>query len=160
MKQRIAALLGAFAVMVGGFIALSAPAQATTENGHCETGEFCMWQNTWHSAGVYDSDLRRSDLRVESWIRNCQGGECSVNNNASSLRNYDTHHYVRTWEHANYSGGLFTRKWANAADELDAAMDLTIDRFAGTNLAVNDQISSFCFVYASHPSTQCRGVSR
>lgn len=159
MRQRIAALLGAFAVVVAGFIALSAPANATTENGQCETGEFCIWQNAWHSGGVYDSDLRIWDLRLRTWVRNCQGGECTVNDNGSSIRNYDTRHYVRTWEHASYSGGLFTRKWANASDELDAAMDLTIDRFSN-GLAVNDRISSFCFVYQGHTAPQCRGVSR
>lgn len=159
MRQRIAALLGVFAVAIAGLVALAFPAQAANQNGHCETGEMCMWQNTWHAAGVFDSFYSVPNLNTKAFVRNCVD-DCSVNDNVSSLRNYDAGKYVRSWEHANYSGGLFTRKWANAADELDAAMDLTIDKFASTSTPVNDRISSFCFVYETSPIQQCRGISR
>ncbi len=158
MRQRIAALLGTFAVAIAGLIAFSVPAQAANENGHCETGEMCMWQNTWHSAGVYDSFYSIPNLITKAFVRNCVA-DCIVNEKVSSLRNYDAGKYVRTWEHANYSGGLFTRKWANGPDELDAAMDLTIDKFSN-GLVVNDRITSFCFVYETSPIRQCRGISR
>lgn len=154
MARRIAVLIGVVAAVIAGLVALPTPAQAADRNGVCETGELCLWQNTGFRAGRYDAFYSVAYMKDRSYVAACSTG-CSLNESVSSLANYDRVHWVRLFEHANYSGLYFWRDHYTTTNDLDRAYDLTIDRDENGR-PWNDRFSSFCFVSPQGPSPRCR----
>lgn len=157
MARRFVAVLGALAMTLLGFIGTAGSAHAyVSNNGRCESGEVCMWQNADFLGGRYDTGNSTTNFNTVVYYSGTCTSNCTLNDTVSSLKNYDAGHAVKFFEHANYGGSYFVRKAANSSNDLDQAQNLTLDRFMNSNLVVNDQISSFCFVWDRHPSTRCR----
>ncbi|WP_405100791.1 peptidase inhibitor family I36 protein [Micromonospora sp. NBC_01412] len=154
MKRQILAFFGALALAASGLLAVAGPAQASTSrNGVCESGELCMWQNNDLRGGRYDTAATTADFRQWTFVAACTS-DCSLQDNVSSLRNYDPVNPVRLFEHENFRGLYFWRQKANSGQS-DEALNLTLDRDQNGN-NWNDRFSSFCFVWAGQPQTRCR----
>jgi hypothetical protein len=157
MVRRFVAILGALAVTLVGFVGIAGSAHAyVSNNGRCESGEVCMWQNADFLGGRYDTGNSTTNFNTVVYYRGTCTSNCTLNDTVSSLKNYDAGKKVRFFEHASMGGAYFNRAAANSSNNNDQAQNLTLDRL--TNGAVaNDQFSSFCFVYAGNPiSTRCR----
>lgn len=152
MKRRITAYVGTVVLAVVGLVAMAGVAQATERDGVCERGELCMWQHNDRRGGGYDAYNSIPDFRRWSFVRGCES-DCSLDNNVTSLQNYDPTNSVRLFEHENMRGLYFWRQKANAGTS-DEAMNLTLDRDQNGD-DWNDRFGSFCFVYDGSPYARC-----
>ena len=127
---------------------------AATRNGVCESGELCMWQHPDLRGGRYDTLSTTANFNQWSFVAACTS-DCSLHDNVSSLRNYDTQNAVRLFEHENYRGLYFWRQKANSGQS-DEALNLTLDRDQNGD-DWDDRFDSFCFVWAGQPQTRAVG---
>lgn len=157
MVRRFVAVLGALAMSLVGFVGLAGSAHAyVTNNGTCEAGEVCFWQNVDFRGGRYDSGTSTRNFNTVVYWRGTCTSECTLSDTVSSLKNLDAGHKVRFFEHLNMGGAYFNRAAANGSNSNDWAQNLTLDRLTDGQNA-NDKFTSYCFVYAGNPiSTRCR----
>lgn len=104
LKRAMAAIAAISAGAIGSLIGLTAPASATSGNGVIETGEFVVWKDSGFNAQLYDAFLSVSNYSGRTFVNSTTG----LNDNASSIANYDNNLSVRTHIDANQSGAYIS----------------------------------------------------
>jgi hypothetical protein len=125
------ALMGA----LGGTFAVAAPASAvTSEDGLIDFDELVLWRDTSFSGPLFDEFFGLSDYRTKNFI----GTSTNLNDNVSSLANYDDVFSVNVFSNINCTGA-----------------PLTLNTIGGTlwfssnlgSFGLNDQLSSHCWFF-------------
>jgi Peptidase inhibitor family I36 len=96
----------ALAVAAGflGVIGMAGPAFAGPGNGTPEAGEVVLWKNTGFTGPLRDFDNNEASYPNDLSAPFIGDSSTKVNDNASSIANYDATHYVRAYVDYNYQG--------------------------------------------------------
>ncbi|MFI7341795.1 peptidase inhibitor family I36 protein [Streptomyces sp. NPDC050085] len=77
---------------------------ATHDNGVCESGEMCLWYNSYYKGGVWDSYWSDAEY-TSADVFHGTGGQ--INNNSASVRNRDATHNTIHYQYYNWTGWAF-----------------------------------------------------
>ncbi|GIF21690.1 hypothetical protein BJ973_004865 [Actinoplanes tereljensis] len=128
----------ALAITAGvlGVAAISAPAFAASGNGVIETGEFVLWKNSSYGAQLRDEYSAVSNYNDGRYFVN---STTKLNDNASSIANYDNSLGVRTYTDSGYSGSYIS---VLAYGQASGSISWAYSSLGG----FNDELSSHKFV--------------
>jgi surface antigen len=107
-RRAVGRLTGVVVIAAGVSLAVSAPAQAASRDGVCDSGEFCLYYNSGNAGAVSDHTSSLADYGAaqpacyEFKGSGAGRGQC-VKNNAASVLNR-TSRTVRVYSTANYGG--------------------------------------------------------
>ncbi|GAA4695314.1 peptidase inhibitor family I36 protein [Phytohabitans rumicis] len=97
--RRAIAAFAAVAGILTATMATAAPASAASRNGVIESGEFVLWLHSNYTGALFD-DYGNEDNYSGHYFINSTAG---LNDNASSIANYDSGYSLRTYYHSNYT---------------------------------------------------------
>ncbi len=108
MKQRLAYASIAAASLLGATLAVSAPAQAASQDGICQSGEFCLYYNSDRTGSLADFSGSIADYGgTYKFISAGAGQGQLVKNQAASVRNR-TFGNVTVFYNSGYAGSSQT----------------------------------------------------